>query len=497
MNPGEPSSKKTQLRTHPTIPIQPTTHSPSLEPYVQQTDHRNFHSVVHDSHISPENTAIHSRTPIQGPRRHIPYSRDLAGLPDATTPFDLLKNLDKWRKRPPKPEITSFRPKSRSPRAPTLNFEALHAYHTRFPTLQTHKSFRVLVEIAIKEAKFDAVRRLWIEMDRKGMLSDWDSLNDGGVSLWAVWVRWMVRRGKWIEAWKTVQKWRIKMAKLSTSKVASEGLPHAIWIEFLGKAHASVDRPRLLPNAPDQVEDGDMGLEEQHRLLMRQPPHRNYFQIPNVRPRTIYALVRARLRLGDREWSIDIIRNWFGRMGSEKAKTDTKGNSACLRLLNLYLALAFPLPNGQRAAGSGGLKGFASVRKMEAVLNELMTLDPRVKPNSTTVLLLLRHLRRTAKCADNGIRLVTRYKRLYGDGVDDERVRLRLAGFTIKPNGIPKGSGVHVNADGLPMERSGHGQEARAFDEGGGSVALGGRVPTPKKVEALETRGFDKATRLT
>jgi hypothetical protein len=131
---------------------------------------------------------------------------------------------------------------------------------------------------------------------------------------------------------------------------------------------------------------------------------------------------------------MDVIRDWFERMGSGRPKTDTKGNRACLRLLHLYLALAFPLPNGQRTAGSGVPKGFASVRKMEAVVNELMKLNPRVKPNSTTVLLLLRHLRSTAKCADNGVRLVTRYKRLYGDEVDDERVRLRLARFAIKQN---------------------------------------------------------------
>ena len=275
------------------------------------------------------------------------------------------------------------------------------------------------------------------------MLSDWDSLDDGGVSLWAVWVRWMVRRGRWVEAWKTAQRWRGRMAKLSASELASEGLPHAIWIEFFGKAHESVDRPVPLgsgsrrrsclidgesPDAQGLAEDGELGLEERHKLLMRQPPHRNHSQITNVRPRTIYALVRARLRLGDREWSMNVIRDWFERMGSERAKTDPKGNQACLRLLHLYLALAFPL------RGPGIPKGFASVREMEAVVNELTKLNPRVRPNSTTILLLLRHLRLTAKCADNGIRLVNRYRRLYGDGVDDERVRLRLASFAIKQN---------------------------------------------------------------
>jgi hypothetical protein len=133
---------------------------------------------------------------------------------------------------------------------------------------------------------------------------------------------------------------------------------------------------------------------------------------------------------------MNVVREWFERMGSEKAKTDTKGNRGCLRLLHLYLALAFPLPNGQRVAGSGVPKGFVLVREMEAVVNGLVELNPRVKPNSTTVLLLLRHLRPTAKCADNGVRLVNRYKRLYGDGVDDERVRLRLASFAIKQNSL-------------------------------------------------------------
>ena len=227
------------------------------------------------------------------------------------------------------------------------------------------------------------------------------------------------------------------MAKISASQFASEGLPHAIWIEFLGKAHKSVDRPSSLDSGSRRripLVDGELGLEGQYRLLMRQPPHRNNSQITNVRPRTIYALVRARLRLGDREWSMSIVRDWFERMGSKKAITDIKANRACLRLLHLYLALAFPLSKGRWIGGSVTPKGFAAVRGMEEVVNGLIKLNPRVKPNSTTVLLLLRHLRQTSKCADNGVRLVTRYRRLYGDQVDDERVRLRLASLAVKQN---------------------------------------------------------------
>jgi len=452
VGPGESSSKARQPSTYPKTLARCTAHFTPSEFNTQQIDHQGVNPIAHDPHVSLETTEICSRTPIHQPRRHLPYSRGLAGLPDSTTSLDLLNNLDKWRRRPPKPTITSLYqelPSSPTNKSPTLGFQVLHAYHARFPALQTHQSFRVLAEIAINEAKFEAVRHLWIEMDRKGILSNWDSLDDGGISLWAVWVRWMVRQGRWTEAWNMAQRWRTKMAKLSASELASEGLPHAIWIEFLGKAHKSADRPSpsgsgsrrrdcLTDEGPldaqNLVGTGELGLEEQHKLLMCQPPHRNHSQFTNVRPRTIYALVRARLRLGDREWSMSVIRNWFERMGSEKAKTDTKGDRACLRLLHLYLALAFPLPSGQRAAGSGVPKGFALVREMEAVVNELIKLNPRVKPNSTTILLLLRHLRSTAKCAENGVRLVTRYRRLYGDGVDDERVWLRLASFAIKQN---------------------------------------------------------------
>lgn len=446
MDPVESSSEATPPSVHPTTPFQPTACSPPSVSYMRHVDHPAVDSIACVPHIS-HGTEIRSRPPIQNLRRRRPDPRDLADLPDSSTSLDLLNNLDKWRRRPQNTTTPFRQPPTRTNRYPTLNFETLHAYHTRFPALQTHQSFRVLAEIAINEAKFKAVRRLWVEMDRKGMLNDWDSLDDGGVSLWAIWVRWMVRQGRWAEAWKTAQRWRARMVKLSASELASEGLPHAIWIEFLGQAHKSVDRlvppgsgsrrrscpiDGEPPNAQGLAEDGELGLEERHKLLMRQPPHRNHSQITNVRPRTIYTLVRARLRLGDRDWSMNVIREWFERMGSEKAKTDAKGNRACLRLLHLYLALAFPLPRGQRTAGSGVPKGFASVRDMEAVVTELTELNPRVRPNSTTVLLLLRHLRQTAKCADNGVRLVRKYKRLYGDGVDGERVRLRLASFAIK-----------------------------------------------------------------
>ena len=510
MDRGESSSTAIRSTAHPTTPLQPTPHSPSP---VQQVDLKNVHPITPNLHISPETTEARSRTPIQKSRRCIPYSRGLAGLPDSTSPLDLLDNLDKWRRRPPKPDITPFRrklPSAPTKKPPTFSFETLHSYHNRFPAFQTHQSFRVLVEIAINETKFKAVRHLWVEMDRKGMLSDWDSLDDGGVSLWTVWVRWMVRQGKWVEAWKTIQRWRAKMAKLSGSELASGGLPHAIWVEFLGRAYRWADRSPSSgsssrrqdcsigdepPNAPDRAAGGDLSQEERFMLLMRQPPHRNRSQITNVRPRTIYALVRARLRLGDREWSLDVIRRWFEQMGSEKAETDTKGNRACFRLLNLYLALAFPLPNGQRATGAGIPKGFGSVRKMDALVKELTKLNPRVKPNSTTVLLLLRHLQPTADCADNGVRLVTRYKKLYGDEVDDGRVRLRLARLAVKQNNptvfrkalasksMPGGSGWN----GATLARS----RARLMRERASWLYPEGGMATPKKIGKV--RGTGKA----
>ena len=92
------------------------------------------------------------------------------------------------------------------------------------------------------------------------------------------------------------------------------------------------------------------------------------------------------------------------------------------------------IPASERTTGGGvwRLERLRFSSQNVGGCQRLMTFNPRVKPNSTTVLSSLRHLRQTAKCADNGVRLVTRYKRLYGDGVDDERVRLRLAVFAIK-----------------------------------------------------------------
>ena len=93
-----------------------------------------------------------------------------------------------------------------------------------------------------------------------------------------------------------------------------------------------------------------------------------------------------------------------------------------------------PLPTGQPMAKSATLKGFSSVHKAEAVVGELMKLNLRVKPNSTTILLLLQHLRSMAKCGESGVWLVARYKRLYGNEVGDERVGLRLGRSAVKQN---------------------------------------------------------------
>ena len=109
VDPGESSSSVPQPLPHPPAPMQPTAHSPPPEHYTQQVDPSSPNSIVHESRISHRTIKISSRTSIQKPTRHIPYSRRLAGLPDSITSLDLLRNLDRWCRRPPKPTITPFR----------------------------------------------------------------------------------------------------------------------------------------------------------------------------------------------------------------------------------------------------------------------------------------------------------------------------------------------------------------------------------------------------
>lgn len=321
------------------------------------------------------------------------------------SPEELVTNLMAWRS----PEHDT----------PFL-FATFHKYHKQYCRFTSQRSFRILIDIAIKQANFGSVHFLLREMERSGINpAQWTH------DTWAIWVRWMVRTGKWPDAWQAVQQ------SFPRSLVNDQPqIPLAVWLEFWAGAKRGAMRQRVKDQSgktrrytvvhfPYEL-NSDMG---RYHILMDNAPMLDQHRTQAVPARVVYAIVRARLWGGKRDWAVAITRNFF----RTAAATDDplgKVDSACLGLIHLHLAVGWKK------------FGFPALRTGQAILNELLELNPRVRPDSRTLALLLRMLGRTALSGINAERLVKQFEKKYGAGIGRERVLLRVAALAVKEKNV-------------------------------------------------------------
>jgi hypothetical protein len=291
----------------------------------------------------------------------------------------------------------------------------LRQYHYHYRGLASQRSYQILIDVAINEASYGAVPSLLKEMRHSGIhVEDWTT------DTWVLWIRWMVRYGKWSEAWHKVQQ-TFPRSPLGNKR----GLPLELWLEFWASAKSGSIR-RLVRDefgkkklqvveAPYELAY-DMG---RYHILMDHAPTLHQRQIEIVPPRVVYAIVRARLWGRKREWAMEITRNYFRTVASHP-HPEPSDLRMCLKLIHLHIAI------GWRKLG------FPTLRAMEDIVDELLALNQNVVPDARTLVLLLRALIGTRLPAINGHRLVQRYKARYGEEIKDKRVRLRLASLGVK-----------------------------------------------------------------
>jgi hypothetical protein len=291
-----------------------------------------------------------------------------------------------------------------SPFGPAPSFADLYAYHCKYFPLQSQKSFRLLARVAVDEANFGAVRTLLRQMEVKGIVNDWRD------PFWTAWVRHMVRRGDWGEAWQIITR----------SFRGQSGIPLRLWIEFWGSAKLRAKR-RLIKD-----DFGNMILRPVHlpyelnfdmsryHVLMDNMPSITESEARATPARLVYAIVRARLWSGKREWAMELTKDYF------RNAIDDAEFRWCLKLLNLHLGL-------------GWVKmGFPTLRSMQRIMDELLELQPSVKPDSTALFLLLRALKGTKHCGIHASWLINEFKARYGDSIVDQKVRRRAASLAAK-----------------------------------------------------------------
>ncbi|KAI0375269.1 hypothetical protein BV20DRAFT_933805 [Pilatotrama ljubarskyi] len=329
-----------------------------------------------------------SLLPRISPRR-LPVPKQLALIPDPSTPEELVDNL-------------ALAVTAKSP--PRLG--QLLSYHAAHRSLHSTASFNLLIKFAIRHASFGTVQDLLGRMVREGIAGD--------VETRALRVRCMVRTGRWDKAW------REEMVRMREDGLE---MPLPVWLEFFGgvkrgaimvpartqgRAQAKTTEP-LEPLGPSET-------AARLDALLQHPPLVTQVDLEQVPPRAVYALVRSFVARGRRSTAAALTTTYLKLLPPE---LDEERRRSCLSILHLHLKC------GQRP----NLTEHYAICK---TLFGLLGMHPGLRPNATTLFFLLGSLRRARRCGARADAVVQSFVRRWGPDVVDDAVRRRVASYWVK-----------------------------------------------------------------
>jgi hypothetical protein len=275
--------------------------------------------------------------------------------------------------------------------SPYVSIQSLVSYHNSFPDQQSSRSYNLLLRLAIRHSAFGTARALIQSMRASCVPED--------QTTWKLCGRLLVREGRWPDACNLV----FTLPRIfSRTPFISD--PTSVWIELLGtvKRRAFQDRGRL--------RDPGMHTLARYHRIMRKVPKLGVSYMDTPPPQVVYASVAALLRMQEREAARQVTNRFL--------PTVPKGLG--LRLLHLHVA-AEPRRRSMKTYNRAiwDLHGFRA-------------LCPELEPNSTTLLLLLGHLKRAKRCGVIGDALVRWFRRRWGNSVVSPGVERRLLALAVK-----------------------------------------------------------------
>lgn len=277
--------------------------------------------------------------------------------------------------------------------SPHASIQSLVSYHDSFPDRQSTWSYNLLIRLSIRHSAFGTAHTLLRSMRASRVPED--------LTTWKLCVRLLVREGRWLDAYNLV----MDLPKNpSCAPFASDGAPVHVWAELLG----TVKRGAF--GDMTQMRDPGMYNLARYHHVMRQLPKLGISSKDTPPPQVVYASVAALLRMRQREAAQQVTTQFLA--------IDPKGLG--LRLVHLHVAAEprrHSLATFYRALRD--LQGFRVV-------------CPKLKPNSTTLFLLLGHLKGVKRCGIIGHKFVEWFRRRWGNSVVSPRVEQRLLALAVK-----------------------------------------------------------------
>lgn len=322
----------------------------------------------------------------------LPFVTKSTGLPrlfHPTTSSGLLRKLI---------QITTFNP--------LPSFSRLLKFHDAYPHLHSTKTFNYIIQHAIRHTDYTTAQNLLQRIIQSGLRFDTETR--------VLRVRLLVRTDKMVNALKM-----IKTDLLNGLEVSPE-----LWIELLGYArplkpgNGGIDVNTSQSNGkPMELHlPEDRSMEWKGRLLDSLSKACVHIQDARVLDRFAFFAVQHLLRESDTQAAQTLTKEWLARLPPHINKPRSQ---RCLNILHLHLAHS-----------EMGVKGHFRAREF---VKEFLDLCPNTEPNSSTLFLLLRSLKRS--CVNGtaaALKSVRTFQEKWGSSVVDRRVRRRVVAIALK-----------------------------------------------------------------
>ena len=305
---------------------------------------------------------------------------------------------------------------------PLLPLPRLVNYHKAFPLLQSASSYNFLIQLSIRHTSYGTSRQLFLDMATNGIVPDNETKS--------LFVRLMVRTGRWLSAWRFVQD--------EASPSCGKGCLHLL-AELLGYRDPNEFNVKRVTNAV-VLKQTDTSFSDAKYEWKEEALHVLLSNLSNesVPPdRVIFMIVRHLLRSSRGKIAKDVTLQWLRRLPRSLSIPKRR---RCMAVVHLHLGLS-----------PTGLKSHFANRKL---VDKCCALHPLLRPSSSTLFLLLRSLQRVEKNPTfHAMQLVSAYQKKFGKNIIDQRVRRRIVSIATKEGRLNVARKWASELDRLDSER--------------------------------------------
>ncbi|KAH7883512.1 hypothetical protein F5I97DRAFT_1528421 [Phlebopus sp. FC_14] len=334
-------------------------------------------------------------------------------------------------------------------------------YHFTYPkSYHSTRSFNLLISLALRHTAFGTAARLFNAMRSELVPPDLET--------WKLSVRWLVRTGRWEEAWNrvcSIMHHKDYKAQ-STAPHHTSSMPLPLWLEFFHSqkrgalrrwcndptghlAHRSNARVfRSSPTTSTTLQ------QSRYRALMSVLPPLSSFDHSQLSPRSVRIICLAMIQLGRRDLASSITSSFLHTLPSTLARCHQR---AILDLIHMHIGT---LP------GKPGLSRHFAQRRL---LFGFLDAHRGIRPSPTTLFLLLGSLRRCRRCGTLAMQCLRMFRKRWGPRVQSSMVRRRITSLALK-EGRHDIARINIRAE----------RNARALEAAWSSQREVLRVPLPR-----------------